>query len=505
VADLEDIRAVALYLEAEGSGAKLAEALARCADQGIGVTVLKAGSSARGAAAATAHTGSIAGDARVFRALVEEAGGAWARNPHELLELAKALAYGRRTPGAGAAIVTCSGGDAAIGADEAGRLGVPLPDFSPRTAAALAEALPPTAAAANPLDYTAVIFGDAERTARLVTLAGADEAIGPVLVYYDRPADLGSDAAESWDGALEGIVRGAAALDKPVLVASTIPELMPEAAAEALVDSGLVPVAGLTEGILCAGALLRPPADGARLRAIGAAAARPTPGPWLAEHEAKALLREHGIPVPDGSVVDTEEDAVAAAAQLGGPVAVKLSHPDIRHKTELGGLRLNVDGPHAVRAAVADLRAAPAGAGARILVESMAAPGVELLLAVRRDGAIAVLVVALGGVWVELLDDAVLIPLPVDRRLVRERIAGLRGAPLLGGGRGRPAVDLEALCDTAVAVAATALAEDLSLVELNPVVAHRRGVTVVDAVIRLSQSALAPPGRRRAGGASAQN
>ncbi|HEX2356900.1 MAG TPA: acetate--CoA ligase family protein, partial [Micromonosporaceae bacterium] len=79
------------------------------------------------------------------------------------------------------------------------------------------------------------------------------------------------------------------------------------------------------------------------------------------------------------------------------------------------------------------------------------------------------------------------------------------GAPLLGGGRGRPAVDLEALCDTAVAVAATALAEDLSLVELNPVVAHRRGVTVVDAVIRLSQSALAPPGRRRAGGASAQN
>jgi acetyl-CoA synthetase len=203
VADLEDVRAVALYLEAEGSGAKLAEALARCADQGIGVTVLKAGSSARGAAAATAHTGSIAGDARVFRALVEEAGGAWARNPHELLELAKALAYGRRTPAAGVAILTCSGGDAAIGADEAARLGVPLPDFSPRTAAALAEALPPTAAAANPLDYTAVIFGEAERTAMLVRLAGADAAIGPVLVYYDRPADLGSDAAMSWDSALE--------------------------------------------------------------------------------------------------------------------------------------------------------------------------------------------------------------------------------------------------------------------------------------------------------------
>ena len=128
-------------------------------------------------------------------------------NPHELLELSKALAYGRRMPGTGAVIVTCSGGDAATGADEAARLGVPLPALGSKTAAALAEVLPPTAAATNPLDYTAVIFGEVEPTTQLVALAGRDEAVGPVLVYYDRPGDLGADAAASWDGALEGIVR----------------------------------------------------------------------------------------------------------------------------------------------------------------------------------------------------------------------------------------------------------------------------------------------------------
>ncbi len=270
IAALDDVRAVALYLETAGDGAKLAEALAVCADRGVGVVVLKAGTSERGASAATAHTGSVAGDARVLRALVDEAGAVWAQNPHELLELSKALAYGRRMPGTGTVIVTCSGGDAATGADEAARLGVPLPDLAPETAAALAEVLPPTAAATNPLDYTAVIFGEVEPTTQLVALAGGDEAVGPVLVYYDRPGDLGADAAVSWDGALEGIVAGAAKLDKPVLVASTLPELMPEPTAEALVDAGLIPVAGLSEGVLCAGALLRAPGDSRRLRDIAA-------------------------------------------------------------------------------------------------------------------------------------------------------------------------------------------------------------------------------------------
>ena len=129
-------RSVALFLESDGDGARLAEALARACELEIGVAVLKVGASRRGASAAAAHTGALAGDQRVFRALIEEAGAAWASEPHELLELARVLAEPRARPsGSGRlAVLTCSGGDSGVAADEAERLGVELASFGPATA-----------------------------------------------------------------------------------------------------------------------------------------------------------------------------------------------------------------------------------------------------------------------------------------------------------------------------------------------------------------------------------
>ena len=127
------VRSIALLVEAAGDGARLCEALAVCADEGVGVAVLKVGASAVGAAAAAAHTGAVAGDHRVFRALVEEAGAAWAADVHDLLELAKALAVRDARPrGGGLAILTCSGGDSGLGADEAVRAGLTLPPLRRR-------------------------------------------------------------------------------------------------------------------------------------------------------------------------------------------------------------------------------------------------------------------------------------------------------------------------------------------------------------------------------------
>ena len=125
----DGVGSVAMFLESDGDGQKLAEALACCAERQIGVAVLKAGASEAGAAAGAAHTGALAGDERVFRALIEEAGASWARNPHELLELARVLAEPRARPhgNGGLAILTCSGGDSGIAADEADRMGVQLP------------------------------------------------------------------------------------------------------------------------------------------------------------------------------------------------------------------------------------------------------------------------------------------------------------------------------------------------------------------------------------------
>ena len=175
----DGVGSVAMFLESDGDGQKLAEALACCAERGIGVAVLKSGASEAGAAAAAAHTGALAGDERVFRALIEEAGASWARNPHELLELARVLAEPRARPrgNGGLAILTCSGGDSGIAADEADRhrrrRSRPLAEA---TSAKLRELLPDAATVANPLDYTPLIWAETALLAEIVETAGSDPA-----------------------------------------------------------------------------------------------------------------------------------------------------------------------------------------------------------------------------------------------------------------------------------------------------------------------------------------
>ena len=206
----DGLRSVALYLEDDG-GPRLCDGLAACAQAGVRVAVLKVGSSPAGARAAAAHSAALAGDQRVFRSLIEEAGAIWAGDVHELLELAKALAV----PGAtrardGLAIVTCSGGDSAQGADEASSRGLELPALTPSTRDRLREQLPPAATVANPLDYTAMIWGDSDALGGLVRTIGEDPDVGQVLVFYDQPAGLTGAVEESWRAVRDGIIAGAA-------------------------------------------------------------------------------------------------------------------------------------------------------------------------------------------------------------------------------------------------------------------------------------------------------
>jgi acetate---CoA ligase (ADP-forming) len=488
----ERVGAIALYLEADGDGARLAEALAECAERGVGVSVLKVGASATGAAAAAAHTGAVAGDHRVFRSLVEEAGAAWAGDVHELLELAKAQAVpGARVLGAGGlAILTCSGGDSALAADECVRLGLPLPPFAGPTATRLRELVPDAATVANPLDYTALVWGETETLRDIVAAVGADPAIEQMLVLYDQPANLDGDPARSWAAVREGILAGAAASAAPVLLASTLPELLDEDAATRFVDAGIPAVAGLRTGLACAAALRRPSGDPERLREIAAAAAGARGadghGPAarrLAEHRVKELLRAAGVAVVDGRVAASEDDAVRALDELGAPVALKLSSPALLHKTELGALALDLHSREEVRHAhrrLAEVRAE----GAQVLVERMAEPGLEMLVAARRDGVVPTLVVGLGGLWAEIHDDVAIVPLPATPGRVEEALGSLRGAPLLGGGRGRPPLDVGALAELAAGVGDLLLEHGLSLLELNPVFVYEEGAVAVDAVAR---------------------
>jgi acetate---CoA ligase (ADP-forming) len=491
------VHSIALLVEAAGDGARLCEALAVCADEGVGVAVLKVGASAVGAAAAAAHTGAVAGDQRVFRALVEEAGAAWAADVHDLLELAKGLAVrGARPRGGGLAILTCSGGDSGLGADEAVRRGLTLPPLAPETAAALRERLPAAATVANPLDYTAIIWGEVDTLRDIVRVVGEDPGIGHVLVFYDRPPGLSGATAESWAAVEEGILAGAAVCAVPVMVAATLPELLDDQSAWRFISAGVVAVAGLRTGVAVAAALAAPVADAARLRSIAATcrdAARGD-GRWLAEHEAKALLRARGVPVVAGRLALNEDEAVAAFQELAGPVALKLSAANVQHKTQIGALALDIRDETGVREAfrrlgvagdriaiisnpaaeTASFNAEVDGATTAILVEQMAPPGAELLVSVRTDAVVPALVVGLGGVWTEALDDVAIVPLPADARRVEQALNSLKGAALI------PNIKVAAQ----VAAQIGAAAGGLELLECNPVLVHRDGAVVVDATAK---------------------
>jgi acetyl-CoA synthetase len=476
----DSVRSVALFLESDDDGPALVEALAVCVEQGVGVAVLKVGASEGGARAASAHTGALAGDQRVFRALIEEAGGAWAEDLHDLLELAKALAEPRSRPrgDGGLAVLTCSGGDSGVAADQAAALGIDLPQLSPRTTARLRELLPDAATIANPLDYTAMIWGDAALLREIVSTVAADEAIVQLLLLYDHPAD----ADESWASVRQGLIAGARdGTDAAALVASTLPDLLDERAALEFSAAGLPAVAGLRSALLCARALCAPSGDSRRLRQIAGAARRPggTGGAWVSEVEAKRIVAAAGVQVPEGGEARDLDGCLAVAGRIGWPVALKLAGPAIQHKAVAGALALGLRDEAELANAYRRLAsAAPAlDADSSLLVERMEGAGLEVIVSARADAVVPALVVGLGGTRAEALDDVAIVPLPADCERIARAIANLRGAALLTDA-------IESVARVAERIGSLLLESGMSLIELNPVSVRDGRAVALDAIAR---------------------
>jgi acyl-CoA synthetase (NDP forming) len=481
LAETEGIRSVALYLEGDGDGARWAEAFAACAENDVRFAVLKAGRSAAGAAAGGAHTAAVAGDHRIFSALVAEAGGAWCHDPHELFETAKTLALPRPARTGGLAVVTCSGGDSVITADEADRLGVPLARLSVETESRLAALLPEGVVVTNPLDHTNMLWADTSAIRDLCETLAADPAVNQVLQVLDTPEDLSDEDAVEWAATRSGLEQ-AVTPGVGRAVASGLPELMPADVASELGTCGVAAIGGIPAALHALKAHTLGPADPERLREIAATSRSVPSGDWLAEHEGKQLLARYGVAVPRGEHVTSADAAVAAASRLREPLAMKVSHPEIQHKSDIGGVLLGVRGPDAVAEAtdrLLDLRR-----DGVVLVEEMAGQGLELLVSATREGVVPSLVIGTGGIWTEVLRDAVVVPLPAAADRIEHAARSLRAWPMLGGGRGQDRLAVSALCQLAEAVGRALLLEPLSLVELNPVIVTVDGAVAVDAVVR---------------------
>jgi acetyl-CoA synthetase len=491
LAAADGVRSVALMLESDGDGARLALALASCAERGIGVAVLKVGSSEAGTRAAGAHTGALAGDQRVFAALLEETGAAQASEPGELLELARALAQPAARPSrhGGLAVLTCSGGDSGVAADLAAAHGLELPELSPVACEQLAAVLPTAATVGNPLDYTSMLWDDHGALEEVAAAVSSDPAIDQLLLLFDQPRGLDPEVADGWKNVRRALLAGAAKGDAATILASTLPELLdPEGATELAAGGRVATAAGLGAAIACAAALRAEPADPERLREIAAAASTTPIGAvdsrdgGYGEAEAKQLLAEAGLEVPTGVVAVDLAGAVEGARTIGRPVALKLSSPALLHKTEAGALVLDLRTEADVADAAERLLSLPEARGATLLVERMAGEGVELIFAVRRDGVVPALLVGTGGIWAEALDDVAVLPLPASPERVERALRGLRSAPLLTGARGGPAIDLQAAARFGSRLGELALARGLDLLEVNPALASPTGCVALDAV-----------------------
>ena len=483
-------RVITAYIEAASSTDRLAAAAHRALAAKKPIIVLKVGTSAMSAEVAKAHTGALVGDDRVFDAACAQLGIIRVRSIEEMMVTAALIEAVGPLERPGIALASVSGGGCGMFADLAEQHGVPTPAFAPETQRKLAEILPSYASTLNPLDMTGAVLQDTTLWSRALPVLLGDPGIGLVVTLIAMP---GTEAEMATCQVHWPVIAKAYrdAGKRPMLISQVIQPMGPEARAVAQ-ESGLNDIVfGMDFGTRALGHLAR----WSRRIGVGAdqvTAATPLENPPDLSGERAALdfLASQGVPVVAGSVVRSSEEALAAAAALGGPVAMKIASPDIAHKTEVGGVRLAVAASDAgrvhdeIRAAVA--RALPDARIDGVIVSPMRNGGLELFVGVARDAdwglAIAV---GLGGVWIEILQDSAVRLLPIGKADAREMLASLKAARLLEGYRGAAPVDLDQLAEVIVAIgnAALALGPKLAAQEINPLWVSGGEIEALDALV----------------------
>ena len=487
----EPTRVIMLYLESVPEPPRFL-ALARRIGRTKPIVVFKGGRTAAGQRAAASHTGALATGDTAADALLRQAGVLRAATLEEMFAKAQALAVGRRSHGRRVAIVTNAGGPAIAAADALADRGLTLARLAPATEAQLRTFLPPAAAVGDPVDMLPSATPDDFR--RAVELVLADEGVDAALTITVTPITVTPPAIAA------GIAAASNLNEKPLLsVLMTAPEFFPEARAV----PGVPPLYRYPETAVAAlGAVVRygeraaaetgtEPVTMERSGVIEHALAR-GPG-YLPPNEAFAALAEAGIAVAPFRVVRDPDRLAEAAAELGFPVVLKAFGEALVHKSELGAVALGLGDAGALAAAVAAMASRLTAAGVHpdgYLLQRQIAGGREAILGVTRDPVIGPLVMAgLGGVAVEVWHDVAFRVAPIAEADARAMVAELRGAPLLGAFRGRPAGDVAALERALVRLAALAAAyPEIAECDVNPllVLDQGQGCIAVDARIRLA-------------------
>jgi acetyltransferase len=480
---------ILLFIEGIRDVEKFLAAARRAAEIGKPVIVTKVGRSGAGERAAASHTASMAGWSAAYDAVFAKYGFIVSNDLDEAVTIAAVLTTNPLPKGDRVAVLTVSGGAGIWGADTVSMQGLQVPELSRAIQKEIGALLPSYGATRNPIDVTAqgVHSGGLQKSIDLLDISDEVDAILVVL-------SLSSDTRMPFKQAELKPVIGAQR--KPIVFYSyTLPS---DFARKELAKSGVVVLSGLTH----AGVALRQMVARAKFAlapAVGTAAfplrdiAAHLKSARLSEADSKALLRDAGIALPD-EVLVTEKSALDnAIARVGFPLVMKVQSPDIPHKSEVGGVRVNIATKGEVFLAYEALigsarRHRPDAVIQGVLISPMAKKGVEIIIGTLLDTTFGPMVmVGFGGITTELFRDVIYRPAPVSAVEAVTMLAELKAAPLLTGFRGAAKADIAALAQLIeqVSVLAAQYRNDISEIEINPVLVHPegQGVTIVDALV----------------------
>ena len=448
------------------------------------VIALKTGRSEQGAKVAMSHTSSLAGADTLYDALFERYGIARMKSVTAFVETLKFLHHGGPLNDSRLVSMSCSGGEAALIADMALERKVSFPPFDPKTKAQVAATLNEYVSIDNPLDYHTFIwdqFDNLTATYSAVLRGGFDAGV----LILDAPTKPGNNPA-AWILAAKAYANAAKTTGARAVVTASLPECMlPEIAAD-LAAKGVAPMMGLDDTLAAFEAAAFIGRNWARTEALPVLRTTQSIGMnehTLSEHDAKTLLKTFGLAVPEGRVCKSNE-AADVAKQIGFPVTIKTSSSAIAHKTEAGGVALNIKTVEETEAAARKMaKLAP-----DVLVERMVTGAVaELIIGLKNDPQFGpALVIGAGGVLTELLKDSVTLLLPTSRKEITRALKSLKVWKLVEGFRGKSG-DQKAVIDAVLAVASFANAHSNHIEELdvNPLLVLPKGAVAVDALIRM--------------------
>lgn len=494
--ETDGVEVLMAYLEGVHRGRELLEVARRAHELDKPILVVKVGRSEAGARAAQSHTASLAGEDAVFDGAARQHGIVRLDGQDQLLDTAQVFATGRRARGRRLSTLSLSGGAGVLMADVASEHGLQVQPWDEAWQQRMAAVIPPYGSPRNPIDLTATLISEPDLLRRSLEVAVQHPGTDMIAVLLGNADNASAQL-------IDAIEQAHRATDRPLVVVWTGGSGRPRKRLQELgipcfTDPGRAAAAlGELADFSLRGPLPAPQRpddiDDQVVRAI-VQDARDQGRTQLDEHESSRLIAAYGIPCAGAFPAATPDAAVAAARDLGGPVAVKLLSDRIAHKSDIGGVRLGLTDEADVRAAASDLLgiAREAGdPGARLLVQRMAAGGTELIVGLEHDPAFGpVVVVGFGGVLVDVLADSQVGVAPLDTAAAERLLLSLRGSRLFGEVRGKPPRDLAAAADAVARLSWLAhdLADDVAELDVNPLLLDEagKGVVAVDCLAVLA-------------------